>query len=380
MCSFLCNAFLSSYQWCIWWFYNPDLILCVSNYLIVILIKHCSGCREKTLFSNGFLLILNFQNFSKLFPSPLHQIFHWNIKNMTEELHSIKNCIKWKHEPNYDRELSKCNFLQSQTSTPVERFCKSGWHKLHQQYMPALNTNRNIQTVLLGDSLIQGLSRYKKVWNSFFGKDTLSCGIRGDKVENLIWRAEKLEFPPAIRQILIHCGTNNIEENTPNDIGNGLLCSALIIKKRNSVTNIYITGLLPRHFRETHKRNKIKKVNKLIREKCSSISTPRINYIEQDHDWIDEGNCLRTKYYYRDCLHLVEIGNKKLSNTTIKAIKHSNLTMSVNTSKYKATTVLTGEDFPPLSRLSTEMLNPKFLSISPPHEHTLFWNCSPDTR
>ena len=145
---------------------------------------------------------------------------------MTEELHSIKNCIKWKHEPNYDRELSKCNFLQSQTSTPVKRFCKSGSH------ISALNTNRNIQTVLLGNSIIQGFSRYKKVWNSFFGKDTLNCGIRGDKVENLLWRAEKLEFPPAIRQIVIHCGTNNIEENTPNDIANGLLCSALIIKKK----------------------------------------------------------------------------------------------------------------------------------------------------
>ena len=142
--------------------------------------------------------------------------------------------------------------------------------------MSALNINRDIQTVLLGDSIIQGLSRYKKVWNSFFGKDTLNCGIRGDKVENLLWRAEKLECPPAIRQIVIHCGTNNIEENMPNDVANGLPCSA----QKNSVTNVYITRLLPREFRETHKRNKIKKVNKLIREKCSSISTPRIKHIE----------------------------------------------------------------------------------------------------
>ena len=298
---------------------------------------------------------------------------------MTEELHSTKNCIKWKHELsvlskklNYDRELPKCKFLQSQTSTPVKRFCKPGWHKLHQQHMSALNINRDIQTVLLGDSIIQGLSRYKKVWNSFFGKDTLNCGIRGDKVENLLWRAEKLVFPPATRHIVIHCGTNNIEENTPNDIANGLLCSALIINSRNRATNIYITGLLPRDFRETYKRNRIKRVNKLIREKCSSISTPRINYIEQDHDWIDEGNCLRIKCYYRDCLHLVELGNNKLSSTIIKAIKHSNLTMSMNNNKYKATTVLTGEDFPPLSRLSTEKFNPKALCITPPQENTLF--------
>ena len=254
----------------------------------------------------------------------------------------------------------------------MKRFCKSGWHKLHQQHISALNINRDIQAVLLGDSIIQGLSRYKKVWNSFFGKDTLNCGIWGDKVENLLWRAEKLVFPPATRHIVIHCGTNNIEENTSNDIANGLLCSALIINSRNRATNIYITGLLPRDFRETYKRNRIKRVNKLIREKCSSISTPRINYIEQEHDCIDEGNCLRIKYYYRDCLHLVELGNNKLSSTIIKAIKHSNLTMLLNNNKYKATTVLTGEDFPPLSRLSIEKLNPKDLSMTPPHENTLF--------
>ena len=44
----------------------------------------------------------------------------------------------------------------------------------------------------------------------------------------------------------------------------------------------------------------------------------------------------------------------------------------MNTNKYKANTVLTGEDFPPLSKLSTETFNPKFLSITPPHENTLF--------
>ena len=127
--------------------------------------------------------------------------------------------------------------------------------------MLALKTNRNIETVLLGDSLIEGLSRYTKVWNSFFGKDTLNCDIPGDKVKNLSWRLENLEFPPAIRQTVIHCRTNNIEANIPNDIVNGLVCSTLTIKKRNSVTNVYITGLLPRDFRETHMRNKIKEVN-----------------------------------------------------------------------------------------------------------------------
>ena len=89
-------------------------------------------------------------------------------------------------------------------------------------------------------------------------------------------------------------------------------------------------------------------------------------------DWIDEGNCLRTKYYYRDRLHLVELGNKKLNNTITKAIKHSNLTIPMNTKKYKAIAALTGEDFPHLSRHSTKTFNPKLLSITPPHKNTLF--------
>ena len=44
----------------------------------------------------------------------------------------------------------------------------------------------------------------------------------------------------------------------------------------------------------------------------------------------------------------------------------------MNTSKCKTTTVLTGEDFPSLSRHSTKTLTPKFLSITPPHENLLF--------
>ena len=205
----------------------------------------------------------------------------------------------------------------------------------------------------------------------------------GDKDENLLWRAENLEFPPAIRQIVIHCGTNNIEANTSNNIANGLLCSALTIKKRNSVTNVCITGFLPRDFRETHMRNKIKEGNELIREKCLSISTSRINYIDQDHNWVDEGNCFRIKYYCRDRLHLVEFGNKKLSNTITKAIKDSNLTIPMNTKKYKATAAITGEDYPPLSRHSTKTFNYKFLSTTPPHKNTLFSEISrqtPDNR
>ena len=52
-------------------------------------------------------------------------------------------------------------------------------------------------------------------------------------------------------------------------------------------------------------------------------------------------------------------------------MKLSNLTITMNTQKYKATTALTGEDFPPLSRHSTETFNTNLIQ-SPPHKNTLF--------
>ena len=106
----------------------------------------------------------------------------------------------------------------------------------------------------------------------------------------------------------------------------------------------------------------MKEENEIIREKCLSISTPLINYVKLDHDWIDAGNCLRTKYFYRDNLHLLELGNKKFSNTIIKAAKHSNVTLPMNNQR----------DFPALSKHFTKTINPKFLSITPPHINTLF--------
>ena len=49
----------------------------------------------------------------------------------------------------------------------------------------------------------------------------------------------KTRISTCFRHIVIHCRINNIEENTPNDIANGLLCSALIIKKKGTALQIY---------------------------------------------------------------------------------------------------------------------------------------------
>ena len=60
--------------------------------------------------------------------------------------------------------------------------------------MPALNTNRNILTVLLGDSLIQGLQIYKGM-EFIFWEGHIQLWYTGRQRLKLIWRAKNLEFP-----------------------------------------------------------------------------------------------------------------------------------------------------------------------------------------
>ena len=128
-----------------------------------------------------------------------------------------------------------------------------------------------LRTLLLGDSLIKGLSRYSEVWNQFFGKEVINCGIGGDKVEHVLWRTENMNIPTNIKDTFILCGTNNIDRNTPEEIANGLICSAINIAKLFKHTKIYIIGLLPRDLQESTRRENIRKVNSLLQQNCTSL-------------------------------------------------------------------------------------------------------------
>ena len=106
----------------------------------------------------------------------------------------------------YERLLSRHNFLRSKTTTPCGRFFKDGWHKQHQYHNKCLKTKESLNTLLIRDSIIYGLGRYQEVWNNFFGTSAINCGIRGDSVENTLWRAENLAILRNTKEVVILCG------------------------------------------------------------------------------------------------------------------------------------------------------------------------------
>ena len=67
------------------------------------------------------------------------------------------------------------------TAIPTEQQSKTNWMNTHLKHCSRLN-NKSFVTILIGDSLIAGLTRYNKVWNTFFKQlNAFNCGIGGDK-------------------------------------------------------------------------------------------------------------------------------------------------------------------------------------------------------
>ena len=71
------------------------------------------------------------------------------------------------------------------TASPIVRQSKASWMNTHLKHCSRLN-NKSFDTILIGDSLIAGLTRYSKVWNKFFKPlNAFNCGMGFERVQHV---------------------------------------------------------------------------------------------------------------------------------------------------------------------------------------------------
>ena len=91
------------------------------------------------------------------------------------------------------------------TTTPSTRFSKMNWLNIHHNHCSKLAKN-TFETILIGDSIIAGLSRYQNVWDKFLKSlKALNCGVGGEKIQHVFWRALKSRVKP-IQHFIQHVG------------------------------------------------------------------------------------------------------------------------------------------------------------------------------
>ena len=204
-------------------------------------------------------------------------------------------------------------------SKPIPRKSKPGWEEQHKMFVDiAANTKQEI--LLIGDSIVSGLSRYQKVWSKYFEPlQALNFGIGGDRTQNVLWRLKNGEIPKILQTAIIHCGTNNIDKNDPEDIKTAILSIAYFILEKKPQADVIITGLLPRDKEISHWRKRIQIVNKKLENWYQGNKIGNVKFLKPGSDWVDENGHLFVNLYFRDFLHLNEKGNMKFAKIIVNS-------------------------------------------------------------
>ena len=93
------------------------------------------------------------------------------------------------------------------------------WMNIHLKHCSRLNT-KGFDTILIGDSLMVGLNHYSKVWYNFF-KPLIWERRRGTGGDICIMVSAW--FIPLFRNVIVLCSSDNLYQDSPEDIANGLI-------------------------------------------------------------------------------------------------------------------------------------------------------------
>ena len=243
---------------------------------------------------------------------------------------------------------------------PTERFYKFNWVEYQRNHCFLIKDSKP-STLLLGDSIVTGLSRYPNIWNKYFAPiNALNLGIGGNHVENFLWRTIDLPLPPSVKNVVILCGTSNIPINTPRDIADCIISIGSVSQRKSSGINVSVCGLIPRDECRSVNRVLINKVNEILKYQCNING---FAFTFQDHGWTFPSSSFDWSLFYEDMLHLTKQGNVKLAKSIPLTITsrynhvdlsctNSNTSYSDNARQKFQSTIsfsLNEHDFPPLS-------------------------------
>lgn len=184
----------------------------------------------------------------------------------------------------------------------------------HAEYIKYGKEKRDVNILLLGDSLTRRWEDYPNIFSQYFDKNrTANFGIGADCIENLRWRIQDGELKginPELVILLI--GTNNLPLNSDNEIYQEILNIAEMIQERLPESRLLILGLLPRDPDENGNifTPRIIKINQKLAQICQTSS---IIFKDFSEHFIEDEKTVNRELM-PDGLHMGEKGYHKFGN------------------------------------------------------------------
>jgi lysophospholipase L1-like esterase len=184
--------------------------------------------------------------------------------------------------------------------------------KRHEKFVEIAKRG-NVDVLFLGDSITDAWGgeghNPKAAGHEAFEKEFLplkaaNFGIGGDRTQHVLWRLQNGELEgiqPKVVMLMIGTNNSNRNDNTAEEIADGITAIVKEIHKRSPATRVLLLGVFPRGEKPNKQRDKIKEVNTIISKLDDGGKT--VKYLDIGSKFVQEDGTI-SKAIMPDFLHL----------------------------------------------------------------------------
>jgi beta-glucosidase len=163
--------------------------------------------------------------------------------------------------------------------------------------------------VFIGDSITQGWETGgSNVWAKHYGnRKALNFGVGGDRTQHVLWRFDHGQLDglkPKVAVVMIGTNNSNRDDNTENEILDGVKAIINRIRQQLPETRIILVAIFPRGQTFSVQRGKILQVNQAL---AKLDDGKMIRYVDFGSQLIEPDGSI-SRDVMRDYLHLTERG------------------------------------------------------------------------
>lgn len=144
------------------------------------------------------------------------------------------------------------------------------WQQRHRAINQRVaETGEQARVIFIGDSITQGWEGAgKEVWERYYApRKALNLGISGDRTQHVLWRLDNGNLDglkPRVAVIMIGTNNSNGEDNTVEQIADGVRAIVAKLRARLPETKVVLLAIFPRAENPGPQRGKVLQVNQLL--------------------------------------------------------------------------------------------------------------------
>lgn len=158
-------------------------------------------------------------------------------------------------------------------TTAAHRLNSDWWKERHEGVLKQVKEKRP-KLILIGDSITHAWDSNMGIWNDHFGEYTMvNMGFSGDRTQHVLWRFENGELEgisPQLAVIMIGTNNSNREDNTAQEIGDGIGAICAKLRALLPETELLVLAIFPRGERPSAQREKNEGASLFVKELARS--------------------------------------------------------------------------------------------------------------